>query len=98
MTYQKQLQEAVVFYSGPACTDKETALFDEFRNALLDYAKANRSQWLIMHSYDVSFFKTSFMKFIIQQERSEYIFDLSVDYYELQSQIERDTRRRIKKA
>ena len=67
MTYQKQLQEAVVFYSGPACTDKETALFDEFRNALLDYAKANRSQWLIMHSYDVSFFKTSFMKFIIQQ-------------------------------
>lgn len=92
--YRKQL----FFYSGPACTYKEPAILDKFREALLDYTKASGFQRFTMHSYDVSFYFKSSLKNLITRDRAEFCFDLSVDFQKFESQIERDTRRRIRKA
>ncbi len=96
--FRNSSRRQLFFYSGPACADKEPALFDEFRKALLDYAKANGFQRLTMHSYDVSFYFKSSLKNFITRDRAEFYFDLSVDFQDFESQIERDTRRRIRKA
>ena len=91
-------QKQLFFYSGPACADKDPVLFDECRKALLDYAKTNGFQRLTMHSYDVSFYvKTSVNKFTTR-DRSEYFLDLTPDFEEFEGLIDRDTRRRIRKA
>ncbi len=86
------------FYSGPICTKKNPALFDECRKALLVYAKANGFQRVTMHSYDISFYLKTRIKKFITRERAEYFFDLSPDFQEFERLINRDTRRSIRKA
>lgn len=95
---RKSSRKQLFFYSGPACADKEPTLFDEFRKALLDYAKANGFHRLTIQSNDVSFYSKTSLKKFITRERSEFYFDLTIDFQEFESQIERDTRRRIRKA